>query len=187
MIFAGDFLQLGPVCGRWRRNAAAQTGPRLAFMSPSWARAGLVHHKLRRTHRHRPAAGGGPGPVPTFATVLGEVRVGRVSPDVASAIRCTEDQAVDAAALHAYGTNGEAGAHNEARLDELPGAAVEVAATDECHPGGDAGLFDDRCPVPGRLCVKVGAEIMLRANFDVGVGLVNGAARGVVLPGLPGT
>jgi hypothetical protein len=41
--------------------------------------------------------------------------------------------------------------------------------------------------VPGRLCVKVGAEIMLRANFDVGVGLVNGAARGVVLPGLPGT
>jgi hypothetical protein len=67
VIFAEDLLQLGPVRSRWRRNAAAQAGPRLAFMSPAWARVGPVQHELRRTHRHRPAAGGH-GPPPTFAT-----------------------------------------------------------------------------------------------------------------------
>jgi hypothetical protein len=37
--------------------------------------------------------------------------VGRMLPDVAGAICCTEDQVVDAGALHTYGINGEAGAY----------------------------------------------------------------------------
>lgn len=66
---------------------------------------------------------------------------------------------------------------NETKLKALPGQPQIFEAQDSVP--GTTKQLDQQTPVPSRLELKVGAQVMLLKNINVGSGLVNGA-RGVV-------
>lgn len=75
-------------------------------------------------------------------------------------------------------------AHNNNELDKLPSQSKEFVAEDHFTPYNNRARYDDYIKplddaIPKAILLKVGAQVMLRANLDVPNGLANGS-RGVV-------
>lgn len=166
LILFGDFLQLPPV------SESNDKPEKFAFQTEAWKRAGIKTHMLTKVYRQADEA---------FAAALNSVRVGEVTPAV-SAILNGCYRKVDPNPEHPpvilTTHNKDAENINLRRL----------ALIDARHHGFDA--KDDgserakkileRCLMPSKLELKVGAQVMLCVNMDQERGLVNGSVGEVV-------
>jgi hypothetical protein len=200
LVFSGDFLQLPPV------SRGSSGAVRFAFQARVWPAA--VRHVVLLTRVFRQGAD------LAFIRALGELRVGRVSPETERLLnsRWAASPSLGAGAGEptAEGAAGGAAAilptrlethrhdvdvENAEQLRALPGEEVEFRATDVLHGGGSADgaegfaakLLDSGCPAPRSLVLKAGAQVMLTRTLDARQGLVNGARGVVVSLGPPGT
>ncbi|XP_047446634.1 ATP-dependent DNA helicase PIF1 [Mugil cephalus] len=165
LIVCGDFLQLPPVSkGKEKAN--------FCFQARSWRKVIQVNMELTEVRRQTDQ---------TFISLLQAVRVGRVTEEVTaklmkSAYHQIETDGILATRLCTHKDDVEL--TNENKLRQLPGAVREFEALDS-----DPVLvrtIDSHSPVSRLIQLKVGAQVMLTKNLDVGRGLVNGA-RGVVV------
>ncbi|XP_017286231.1 ATP-dependent DNA helicase PIF1 isoform X2 [Kryptolebias marmoratus] len=165
LIICGDFLQLPPVSkGKEKAN--------FCFQARSWRKVIQVNMELTEVQRQTDQ---------NFISLLQAVRVGRVTEDVTdklmkSAYRQIERDGILATRLCTHKDDVEL--TNEKKLQQLPGSVRIFEALDS-----DPVLvktIDTHSPVIRLIQLKVGAQVMLAKNLDVGRGLVNGA-RGVVV------
>ncbi len=163
MLLIGDFLQLPPVV-----KDRSDNYPRFAFNSPSWREAEIETHLLTTIIRQKDVS---------FAQMLNEVRVGRVTPQTVtllnSRVRPT-DTMPDIKPVILESRNAEVEAYNLGELAKIPGEAKQFHAADTGYPEQVAKIQRD-CIAPTILSLKPGAQVMLLKNLQPDVGLVNGS------------
>lgn len=165
VLLSGDFFQLPPV-GIERADVS------FCFQAKCWD--ALVTHEfvLQRVFRQRDD---------TFINLLNSMRSGKVSPEAATLLEDAGrgiSKTSDLRPTLLFSTNHRVDATNERRLRELGGASYVFRAMDS-GTGAYASHLAKNCRAPQTLTLKVGAQVMLLQNLNVGAGLVNGA-RGVV-------
>ena len=173
VILVGDFAQLPPVS----KGAPRPSVPRFLFQSAAWTEVvGERCVVLRQPFRQ--ASDGG------FARILDGLRRGvvthacRLALETAGTTDLSNGSGVEPTRL--YARNANVDAENASRLRSLPGSIVALAAQDWGACGEkDVERLDKNCLWPRVLELKVGAQVMLLKNLDVGGGLANGS-RGVV-------
>ncbi len=167
VLLVGDFAQLPPVSGAY------------CFSSPVWARL-LEEGRgsvvvLRSRFR---LVGGADGADAALVRCLDELRIGRLSPASAAWLRAWSLRRAPSGTLEVCATNREVNETNRTALAQLPGDAFELGSQDSA--GLEPELADALTRLPRKLVLKLGAPVMVVANVDPSVGLVNGA-RGCVL------
>ncbi|CAG5074039.1 Similar to Pif1: ATP-dependent DNA helicase PIF1 (Mus musculus), partial [Cotesia congregata] len=118
---------------------------------------------------------------PTFVKLLNSIRIGRVTDDIKETLRATAKQKIEKDGILATRLCShvkEADEINESQLEKLEGLAKYYSAQDSDESMTQT--LDQQLPVPGKLTLKIGAQVMLLKNININSGLVNGA-RGVVL------
>ncbi|XP_046329293.2 ATP-dependent DNA helicase PIF1-like [Haliotis rufescens] len=165
LIVCGDFLQLPPVI----KDQAVKR--KFCFQSRAWQKCMHVNLELsevrRQSDRH-------------FINVLQDIRVGRCSDDVQNTLKATarhniQKDGILATRLCTHKEDVEQ--LNNHHLQKLTGESRMFHATDT-DPVYNKQI-NNLCPVPDKLLLKLGAQVMLAKNMDVQRGLVNGA-RGVI-------
>ncbi|XP_049538056.1 ATP-dependent DNA helicase PIF1 [Anopheles darlingi] len=189
LILCGDFFQLPPV-GRQDRYGKQQAlsqdnetgaagGVRFCFESPVWSDCIQTSYELTVVHRQKDQE---------FVSILNSIRIGRVTTEISERLRKTAGQRIETEGILATqlcSHTAEVDAINQAKLDGLTTEAKTFEAKDS-DPYSSKQL-DQMVQAPGRLTLKVGAQVMLLKNYNIAEGLVNGA-RGVVMDfvqGLP--
>ena len=175
VILTGDFCQLPPVkCNKF------------CFESPMWNsiidQTVYLHKIIRQTD-------------PLFQKCLSEIRMGQCSPETEKILRqCMHRRLSNNLGIvptKLYSTRRDVDRINQAEIEKLKQAGHECRTyhgsvniqTDVDMSERQKQFLTKRiekdCPVPIRLELVVGAQIMLVQNLDVEGGLVNGS-RGVV-------
>ncbi|XP_050457326.1 ATP-dependent DNA helicase PIF1 [Cataglyphis hispanica] len=165
LILCGDFFQLPPVC-------KINNGAKFCFQSEAWQRCVHFNFELRTVHRQKDEA---------FVKVLNSIRIGRVTDDIENTLKETAKQHIESNGVLATRLCShvkEADEINEFQLNELKGETKIYTALDSDN--SMTNMLDQQLPVPGKLVLKVGAQVMLLKNININSGLVNGA-RGVVI------
>lgn len=135
--------------------------------------------ELKQVHRQKDSE---------FVRILNQIRIGRVTPEISDRLKRTGRQKVETEGILATqlcSHTNDADLINQSKLDNLeaPEKVFKAQDSDSAY----AKQLDQQCPAPGRLILKIGAQVMLLKNINVSEGLVNGA-RGVVVnyrDGLP--
>lgn len=135
--------------------------------------------ELKQVHRQKDSE---------FVRILNQIRIGRVTPEISERLKRTGRQKVETEGILATqlcSHTNDADLINQSKLDNLeaPEKIFKAQDSDSAY----AKQLDQQCPAPGRLILKIGAQVMLLKNINVSEGLVNGA-RGVVVnyrDGLP--
>ncbi|KAJ8945724.1 hypothetical protein NQ314_009086 [Rhamnusium bicolor] len=170
LILCGDFFQLPPVrTFNFGDNKAVP--PRFCFKTKAWESCRLTTYELRKVHRQNDES---------FISILNKIRIGRVDKDVTDTLAATAKQRIeqgDILATRLCTHTKDADIINETKLKALQGE-LQVFEAQDSIPGTTKQL-DQQTPVPSRLELKIGAQVMLLKNINVASGLVNGA-RGVV-------
>ena len=167
LIVCGDFLQLPPV-------SKTDEPKKFCFEARSWARCMKQCIELKEVHRQSD---------PTFIDLLRRVRFGVAAAEDVQTLRETGSNVVDYDGIEATQLCThvkDAAEINTSKLRMLPGATRSFAARD--NVGGDyyaTKILDASCRAPGKLELKVGAQVMLVKNINVQKGLANGS-RGVI-------
>lgn len=179
LILSGDFLQLPPVNDKW------------AFQSTAWAEleANLVNMILEEPKRYEDVA---------WFDMLLRLRKGRHTKDDIKVLR-TKQVAYEEwlksvetkkATLFVKPTvlnskRVDVDLENDQELEKLGGPTKDFIAYDEFQPRNSHARaehymkkLDDA--IPKYIYLKVGAQVMLKANLDIEGGLANGS-RGVVV------
>lgn len=115
-----------------------------------------------------------------FINILNSIRLGNVPPEIAEKLLATSKQKIEQYGILATrlcSHTHEANVINESKLNELTGEEKVYDAQDS-DPTSSKQL-DQQTSVPGKLLLKIGAQVMLLKNISIMTGLVNGA-RGVV-------
>lgn len=165
LILCGDFFQLPPVS---KINDRAK----FCFQSEAWQRCIHFNFELRTVHRQKDEA---------FVKVLNSIRIGRVTDDIENTLKETAKQHIErngVLATRLCSHVKEADEINEFQLNELKSETKVYTALDS--DSSMTYMLDQQLPVPGKLILKIGAQVMLLKNINVNNGLVNGA-RGVVI------
>ncbi|KAL6435605.1 hypothetical protein ACFW04_005507 [Cataglyphis niger] len=165
LILCGDFFQLPPVC-------KINNGAKFCFQSEAWQRCIHFNFELQTVHRQKDEA---------FVKVLNSIRIGRVTDDIENTLKETAKQHIESNGVLATRLCShvkEADEINEFQLNELKGETKIYTALDSDN--SMTNMLDQQLPVPGKLVLKVGAQVMLLKNININSGLVNGA-RGVVI------
>lgn len=165
LILCGDFFQLPPVSSREKKA-------KFCFQSESWEKCVHFNFELQQVHRQKD---------PTFVKILNNIRIGRVTDDIADILKGTAKQKIENDGILATRLCShvkEAEEMNEFQLNELKGEAKVYTAQDSDE--SMTPTLNQQLTVPGKLILKIGAQVMLLKNINVSNGLVNGA-RGVVL------
>ncbi|XP_078032506.1 pif1 DNA helicase [Augochlora pura] len=165
LILCGDFFQLPPVGSR-------EKDIKFCFQSETWEKCVHFNFELRTVHRQSD---------PEFINILNSIRIGRVTDSMVATLKATakqkiEDNGILATRLCSHVREAEE--INEFQLNELKSESKTYVAQDS-DPSMTQTL-DKQLTVPGKLVLKVGAQVMLLKNINVSGGLVNGA-RGVVI------
>lgn len=170
LVLSGDFLQLPPVS---KKGDCV-----FCFQTKAWSGASLSVMQLTRVFRQEEKA---------FVDVLHDLRVGvcgaearymlKEAAEREWAITAGEGDGIEPTRL--FTLKRKVSALNEARLLSLRGSPMEYSAHNSGNQAHLASLSKN-CQVPEVLQLKVGAQVMLVNNLDVGGGLVNGS-RGVVV------
>lgn len=127
--------------------------------------------ELKRVHRQSDEK---------FINVLNKIRMGNADDDVISTLVSTSKQKIERDGILATrlcSHTKDADIINDSKLQSLEGEPKIFEAQDTIP--GTTRQLDQQTPVPGRLELKIGAQVMLLKNVNVSAGLVNGA-RGVV-------
>ena len=164
LIVCGDFLQLPPVIKHGESK-------KFCFQAKSWSTC--IHKTIELIEVKRQSD-------PLFINILNNIRVGRCPDDVVEKLKKTKENTIDsdgvlATRLCTHKENVEQ--INKVQLQSLPGKSMFFQAIDSDQ--NYSKTLDSCCPVKKNLELKVGAQVLLTKNLDVGQGLVNGA-RGVV-------
>ncbi len=161
LLLFGDFLQLPPV-------SKAPDFASFAFESPSWEMADVQTRVLTKVYRQADQP---------FVDALGYLRVGHSEDPSYELIQSRNnidvpDDGLRPIVIHTHNVDVE-----RLNLDEL-----DLIDEDECAIESlDSGLpavveqLRKECLAPTTLRLKLGAQVMLLANLDVGEGLVNGS------------
>lgn len=165
LILCGDFFQLPPV-------SSSEKKKKFCFQSEAWANC--VHHnyELGMVHRQKD---------PVFVKILNSIRIGRVTDEITNTLRATAKQKIEKDGILATRLCShirEADEINSSQLDNLKGETKVFVAQDSDE--NMTRTLDQQLPVPGKVVLKIGAQVMLLKNINVSSGLVNGA-RGVVV------
>jgi hypothetical protein len=180
LVLAGDFFQLPPVGLSNNTGAGAAPGapprPKFCFQANAWNQAIHAQFSLRKVFRQTDDA---------FVRILNELRRGIVSLTTEQAFNGSgwELRSMAAAGSQVRVTklftrNMSVDNINAQELAKCSGSVRQFNAAD----AGEAQFRESlakNCPAPGRVELKVGAQVILLKNIDSGRGLVNGA-RGVV-------
>lgn len=169
LILCGDFFQLPPVS----RSIPGEKskGPKFCFQTKAWQNCMLNVFELKHVHRQTDNK---------FITILNKIRVGKVDNEVTNILAATAKQNIEndgILATRLCSHTKDADIINESKLRALTGESRLFEAED-ATPGSTKQL-NSQTPVPGRLELKIGAQVMLLKNISVSSGLVNGA-RGVI-------
>lgn len=165
LILCGDFFQLPPV-------SKINDGAKFCFQSEAWQRCIHFNFELRTVHRQKDEA---------FVKVLNSIRIGRVTDDIENTLKETAKQHIESNGVLATRLCShvkEADEINEFQLNELKGETKIYTALDSDN--SMTNMLDQQLPVPGKLVLKIGAQVMLLKNININSGLVNGA-RGVII------
>lgn len=165
LILCGDFFQLPPVAKREEKV-------KFCFQSKAWSQCVTYNFELRKVHRQKDG---------NFVDILNSIRIGRVTAEITETLQATAMQRIEKDGILATRLCShvrEADDINETQLDKLPGHAKVFVAQDSEESMTSA--LDQQTPVPHKLTLKVGAQVMLLKNVNISSGLVNGA-RGVVV------
>lgn len=165
LILCGDFFQLPPVS---KTNDRAK----FCFQSEAWQRCIHFNFELQTVHRQKDKA---------FVKVLNSIRIGRVTDDIVDTLKETAKQHIESNGVLATRLCShvkEADEINEFQLNELKSETKVYTALDSDN--SMTYMLDQQLSVPGKLVLKIGAQVMLLKNININSGLVNGA-RGVVI------
>lgn len=181
LILCGDFLQLPPVTKSFENSnrdfnqARASTAPvskRFCFQSEAWPRVIGSSYELKIVHRQKDME---------FVRILNLLRIGHVNEEVTKRLLDTAKQTIESDGILATqlcSHAADAAAINETKLRRLDGETRVFNAIDS--DASATKQLDGMVPAPGRLELKIGAQVMLLKNINVSEGLVNGA-RGIVV------
>nr|XP_029710981.1 ATP-dependent DNA helicase PIF1 [Aedes albopictus] len=178
LILCGDFFQLPPVVKQdsFSRNALSQdqdnkSGARFSFETKAWQECVQQSFELTVVHRQKD---------PAFVSILNSIRIGRVTPEIRDRLTATSKQCIEMEGILATqlcSHTNDADLINQSKLNNLSGEEKTYHAIDS-----DSYMtkqLDQQVQAPGKLILKVGAQVMLLKNLNIAEGLVNGA-RGVV-------
>lgn len=179
LILCGDFFQLPPVVkqDKLSRNAYSQDQDqeplvRFCFSTKAWKECVQYCYELTEVHRQKDQA---------FVSILNSIRIGRVTPEIRDRLAATAKQNVNFEGILATqlcSHTSHADAINQNKLSNLTGEEKTYQATDsDSHM---TQTLDQQIQAPGKLTIKIGAQVMLLKNLNIAEGLVNGA-RGVVV------
>lgn len=135
--------------------------------------------ELKQVHRQKDSE---------FVRILNSIRIGRVTPEITNRLIQTGRQKVETDGILATqlcSHTNDADLINQSKLSNLE--APEKIFTAQDSDQSYTRQLDQQVPAPGKLILKIGAQVMLLKNINVSEGLVNGA-RGVVIKysdGLP--
>ncbi|XP_012285616.1 ATP-dependent DNA helicase PIF1 isoform X2 [Orussus abietinus] len=164
LILCGDFFQLPPVSKRDEQV-------KFCFQSKAWNTCVQMNFELHIVHRQKD---------PEFVNILNSIRIGRVTDDIENTLKATAKQKIEkngVLATRLCSHVNEANEINDSQLEQLSGSSMVFNAQDS--DGANTKMLDQQLPVPAKLLLKIGAQVMLLKNLDISSGLVNGA-RGVV-------
>ncbi|XP_034950942.1 ATP-dependent DNA helicase PIF1 [Chelonus insularis] len=164
LILCGDFFQLPPV----KKNDEKS---KFCFESESWEKCVHYNFELRTVHRQKD---------PTFVQLLNNIRIGRVTDNIKNILKATAKQSIEKDGILATRLCShvrEVDEINESQLNNLEGISKIYIAQDS--DDSMTKTLNQQLSVPGKLILKVGAQVMLLKNININDGLVNGA-RGVV-------
>lgn len=165
IILCGDFFQLPPVSKKEEKA-------KFCFQSKKWSECVQANFELQIVHRQKDSV---------FVNILNSIRIGRITDEITTKLKSTTTQQIE--------TNGilatrlcthinEANELNKSQLEKLSGEEKVYIAEDSDNMMTK--ILDQQLPVPSKLVLKIGAQVMLLKNINVSSGLVNGA-RGVVV------
>ncbi|XP_050713556.1 ATP-dependent DNA helicase PIF1-like [Eriocheir sinensis] len=164
LILCGDFLQLPPVTRPGQERI-------FCFQTEAWQRCITQTLELTQVKRQDDQS---------FIRILQSVRLGRCSEEAAEVLQGTKDNTVERNGIKASRLcthRSDADHINAQNLAQLTGPERVFESVDS--DPSRAAMLDSSTPVGQRLVLKVGCQVMLAKNLEVGRGLVNGA-RGVV-------
>jgi ATP-dependent DNA helicase PIF1 len=144
---------------------------RFCFQSKSWDSCIQLSFELKKIYRQKD---------PKFVEILNSIRIGRVTSEMTARLLSTAGQRIESNGILATqlcSHTKDADFINQSKLDSLSSPEKVFESTDS-----DVYLkqtLDSQLPVPHRLVLKVGAQVMLLKNINLSTGLVNGA-RGVI-------
>ncbi|KAG7188576.1 hypothetical protein KM043_008207 [Ampulex compressa] len=164
LILCGDFFQLPPV-------SKGEEKVKFCFQSSAWEKCVHFNYELNMIHRQKDLQ---------FVEILNNIRIGRVTDDIVNVLKATSKQKIEnngVLATRLCTHINEADEINKFQLEELKGESKVYVAQDSDQYMSKT--LDQQLPIPGRLVLKVGAQVMLLKNINTSKGLVNGA-RGVV-------
>lgn len=148
-----------------------QPANRFCFQAKSWQKCIQNSFELRKIYRQKD---------PKFVDILNSIRIGRVTPEHAECLLRTASQKIESngiVATRLCSHTKDADSINQSKLAAIKSQEKTFEAIDS-----DIYLtktLDSQLPVPGKLVLKIGAQVMLLKNLNLSNGLVNGA-RGVV-------
>lgn len=176
LILCGDFLQLPPVVKLNRTLSLQEKAAvkRFCFQSPAWQKCMQMSFELQKVHRQKDQK---------FVDILNHIRIGRVTEDVTTRLLATSGQKIEQNGILATqlcSHTNDADLINQSKLNNLNGEEKIFEASDENCDSYMSKQLDQQVPAPGKLVLKIGAQVMLLKNINVSNGLVNGA-RGVVM------
>lgn len=173
VICSGDFLQLPPVKDKW------------VFQTDEWEAMDFQPFIFEEPKRY---------PDESHFGMLLRVRQGRPSRKDIEFLHSRVEEfnkrrfhelgPLEVKPTVLYSRRMDVGAYNENELFKLPGGTYTYIAEDTFKPYTRDGRMDDYSKllneaIPKSLVFKVGAQVMLKKNLDLDLGLVNGS-RGVV-------
>uniref|UniRef100_A0A336MPL2 ATP-dependent DNA helicase PIF1 n=2 Tax=Culicoides sonorensis TaxID=179676 RepID=A0A336MPL2_CULSO len=181
LILCGDFLQLPPVIKHdaTSMSQGSMKNKRFCFQSPAWEKCMDLSFELKQVHRQKDNE---------FVRILNSIRIGRVTPEISAALLKTGGQKIETDGILATqlcSHTNDADLINQSKLSNLeaPEKIFNAQDSDQSYTR----QLDQQVPAPGKLTLKIGAQVMLLKNINISEGLVNGA-RGVVtkyVDGLP--
>lgn len=175
LILCGDFFQLPPVVKRESRLDNKPIQPprnRFCFQAKSWNSCIQDAFELKKVYRQKDVK---------FIEILNSIRIGRVTPEMTSQLLATAGQVIESNGITATqlcSHTQDADNINKSKLASLKTPEKIFEATDS-----DLYLtktLDSQLPVPHKLILKEGAQVMLLKNINLSNGLVNGA-RGIIV------
>lgn len=172
LILCGDFFQLPPVTKSSGYSQQSNENKRFCFQSTAWEKCIEISFELKKVHRQKDNE---------FVRILNSLRIGRVTPEIESRLLSTSDQRVEyegIVATQLCSHTKDADLINQSKLARIEVEEKEFIATDS--DPYSAKQLDSQVPAPGKLILKIGAQVMLLKNVNISDGLVNGA-RGVVV------